>query len=130
MLVDVFDQRLTDLQSVEALCSKVPIFARCFGSKVFMHRSRCSKLTWVTWAILLSCTLWPQLLMAAPSRTFHRRPLPEPAIAFSSQRGRQLFEEALAHGGGSLKAAVELLVFFGKTMTDKKRKKRQFPKGF
>ncbi|CAK9088639.1 unnamed protein product [Durusdinium trenchii] len=38
-------------------------------------------------------------MASSPPRTFHRRPLPEPAIAFSSSRGRQLFSEALAQGG-------------------------------
>ena len=36
--------------------------------------------------------------MASPTRTFHQRPLPAPAVAFSSEEGQRLFAEALAPG--------------------------------
>ncbi|OLQ04932.1 Glutathione gamma-glutamylcysteinyltransferase 1 [Symbiodinium microadriaticum] len=54
------------------------------------------------WCILVSGPLL-NVMAAAPTsptaRTFHRRPLPEPAIAFSSSQGQVLFTEALAAGG-------------------------------
>jgi len=54
------------------------------------------------WCILDSGPLL-NVMAAAPTspsaRTFHRRPLPEPAIAFSSSQGQVLFAEALAAGG-------------------------------
>eukprot|EP00435_Cladocopium_sp_Y103_P069079 s364_g32.t1 len=40
----------------------------------------------------------PSSAMASPPRTFHRRPLPAPAVAFSSPEGRRLFAEALERG--------------------------------